>query len=126
MCVCAYVYIYIYIYIYACSRVPAAGRIGGCRTPPPPMVPHPCTARKAAICAATSLIKHEFQCLTRRVGDGDAGSFSFDGTDDEDDDDNDDVEHDVKDDPIVDSRRRLEHHNIQQYHRCHSKKEEKE
>ena len=26
----------------------------------------------------------------------------FDGTDDEDDDDNDDVQHDVKDDPIVD------------------------
>ena len=38
---------------------------------------------------------------------------AFDGTDDEDDDDNDnDVEHDVKDDPIVDSRRRLEQHNI--------------
>ena len=34
----------------------------------------------------------------------------FDGTDDEDDDDNDDdVQHDVKDEPIVDSRRRLEH-----------------
>ena len=33
----------------------------------------------------------------------------LDGTDDEDDDDNDDVQHDVKDDPIVDSRRRLEH-----------------
>ena len=34
------------------------------------------------------------------------------GTGDEDDDVNDDVEHDVKDDPIVDSRRRLEQHNI--------------
>ena len=33
----------------------------------------------------------------------------LDGTDDEDDDDNDDVQHDVKDDPIVDSRRRLKH-----------------
>ena len=44
-------------------------------------------------------------------GDGGGGSYSFDGTDDEDDDDNDDVEHDVKDDPIVDSRRRLEQHN---------------
>ena len=33
----------------------------------------------------------------------------FDGTDDKDDDDNDDVQHDVKDDPIVDLRRRLEH-----------------
>ena len=32
----------------------------------------------------------------------------FDGTDDEDDDDNDDVQHDVKDDPIVDSHRRLD------------------
>ena len=40
------------------------------------------------------------------------GSYSFDGTDDEDDDDNDDVEHDVKDVLIVDSRRRLEQHNI--------------
>ena len=31
------------------------------------------------------------------------GSCSVDGTDDEDDDDNDDVQHDVKNDPIVDS-----------------------
>ena len=45
-------------------------------------------------------------------GDGDCGSYSFDGTDDEDDDDSDDVEHDVKDDLIVDSRGRLEQHNI--------------
>ena len=45
-------------------------------------------------------------------GDDVAGSYSFDGTDDEDDDDNDDVEHDVKDDLIVDSRRRPEQHNI--------------
>ena len=37
---------------------------------------------------------------------------AFDGTEDEDDDDNDDVEHDVKDDPIVDSRPCLERHNI--------------
>ena len=44
-------------------------------------------------------------------GDGDGGSYSFDGTDDEDDDD-DDVEHDVKDDLIVDSHRRVEKHNI--------------
>ena len=44
-------------------------------------------------------------------GDGDGGSYSF-GTNDEDDDDNDDVEHDVTDDPIVDSRRRLEQHKI--------------
>ena len=36
----------------------------------------------------------------------------IDGADDEDDDDNDDVEHDVKADPIVDSRSRLEQHNI--------------
>ena len=46
---------------------------------------------------------------------------------DEDDDDNDDVEHDVKDDLIVDSHRRLEpaqHH--EQYHRCHSKKQDKQ
>ena len=47
----------------------------------------------------------------RVVCDGDGGSYSFDGTDDEDDDDTDDVEHDVKDDPIVDSRRRLEQQN---------------
>ena len=40
-------------------------------------------------------------------GDGDGGSYSFGGTDDEVDDDNDDVEHDVKNDLIVDSRRRL-------------------
>ena len=33
----------------------------------------------------------------------------FDGTGDEDDDGNDDVQHDVEDDPILDSRRRLEH-----------------
>ena len=45
-------------------------------------------------------------------GDGDGGSYSFDGTDDEEDDDNDDVEHDVKDDRIGDPRRRLEQHNI--------------
>ena len=45
-------------------------------------------------------------------GDGDGGSCSFDGTDDEDDHDNDEVQHDVKDDPIVDSRSRLEQHNI--------------
>ena len=36
----------------------------------------------------------------------------FDGTDDEDDDDNDDVEHDVKNDLIVDQCRRPEQHNI--------------
>ena len=53
--------------------------------------------------------------------DGDDGSCSFDGTDDEDGDGNDDVEHDAKDDLIVDSRRRHE-----QYPRCHSKKEDKE
>ena len=73
------------------------------------MVPHPCPVRKAAICAVVSLVKHELQCL---YGDGDSGSYSFVGTDDEDDDDNDDVEHDVKHDMIVDSRRRLEQHNI--------------
>ena len=40
---------------------------------------------------------------------------------------NDDVEHDIKDDLIVDSHRRLEQHNImRQYHRCHSKEEDKE
>ncbi|CAE7436634.1 unnamed protein product [Symbiodinium microadriaticum] len=38
--------------------------------------------------------------------------YSFDGTDVEDDGNNDDVEQDVKDDLIVDSRRRLEQHNI--------------
>ena len=45
----------------------------------------------------------------------------IDGADDEDDDDNDEVEHDVKDDPIVDSRSRLEQHNIKSSnnHRCH-------
>ena len=54
-------------------------------------------------------------------GDGDGGSCSFDGTDDEDDHDNDEVQHDVKDDPIVDSRRCLEQHNImRQYHRQHA------
>ena len=37
-------------------------------------------------------------------GDGDGGSRSFDGTDDEDEDDNDDVQHEVKDDLIVDTR----------------------
>ena len=36
----------------------------------------------------------------------------FDGTDDEDDAGNHDVEHDAKDDLIVDSRRRPEQHNI--------------
>ena len=41
-----------------------------------------------------------------------AATESFDGTADENDDDNDDVEHDVKDDPIVDSHRCLEQHNI--------------
>ena len=35
------------------------------------------------------------------------GSYSFDGTEDEN-----YVEHDVKDDPIVDSHRRLEQHTI--------------
>ena len=45
-------------------------------------------------------------------GDGDGGSYSVDGTADEGDDDNDNVEHDVKDDLIVDSRRRLQLHNI--------------
>ena len=42
-------------------------------------------------------------------GDGDGGSYAFDGTNDQDDADNDDVEHGVKNDPIVDSHRRLEH-----------------
>ena len=41
-----------------------------------------------------------------------AASYSFDGADDEDDDNNDDVEHDVKNDLIVYSRRCLEQHNI--------------
>ena len=51
-------------------------------------------------------------------GDGDVGSYSFDGTDDEDDDGNDDVDHDVKDDLIVDSRRCIEQHKHHvQYHR---------
>ena len=47
-------------------------------------------------------------------GDGDGGSYPFDGTGDEDDDDDDDDDDDehVKDDLNVDSRRRLEQHNI--------------
>ena len=47
-------------------------------------------------------------------GGDDGGSYSLGGTDGEaeDDDDNDDVKHDVKDDPIVDWRRRLEQHKI--------------
>ena len=36
----------------------------------------------------------------------------LDGTDDEDDYDNDDVEHDAKNDLVVDSRRHMEQHNI--------------
>ena len=35
--------------------------------------------------------------------------MNYNCTDDEDDEDKDDVQHDVKEDPIVDSRRRLEH-----------------
>ena len=42
-------------------------------------------------------------------GDGDGGSCSLDGTDDEDDDDNDDVQHDVKNDPIFDSPQQRNH-----------------
>ena len=42
-------------------------------------------------------------------GDGEGGSCSFDGTDDEDDEDNDDVQHDVKHDPIVDSPQQRNH-----------------
>ena len=54
-------------------------------------------------------------------------SYSFLGIGDEDDDDNDDVEHDVKDAMIVDSRCRLEQHNIMSSTTgAHSKKEDKE
>ena len=42
--------------------------------------------------------------------DGDGGRYSLDRTDDEDDDDNDDVK--AESEPIVDSRLRLEQHNI--------------
>ena len=48
------------------------------------------------------------------------GSYTLDGTDDEDDDDNDDVEHDVKDDPIVDWRP-AQHH--ERCHRCRIRRE---
>ena len=91
-------------------------QIGGAGLPPPPpMVPHPCPARKATICAVISCIRHELQCLIMRVCMAMvmvAASYSFDGADDEDDDDNDDVEHDVKNDLIVYLRRCLEQHNI--------------
>ena len=44
--------------------------------------------------------------------DGDGGSYSIAGTDNEVEDGNDDVEHGVTDDLIVDSRRRLEQYDI--------------
>ena len=100
-------------------------RVRGHHPPPPPPRPHGptpatppsraaartcfcCGLGQSGICAAVvSRTRHELRGL---YGDGDGGSCSLRViTDDEDDDDNDDVQHDVKDDPIVDSRRRLKH-----------------
>ena len=89
-------------HMHVCSRVP--GHHHHPSPPPPhphgitppllgvptPMVRNPGSVQKPAICAIVSRIRHELQCLIMRV----------------------DVQHDVKNDPIVDSRCNSEQHNI--------------
>ena len=83
-------------------RLGPAPHIGSCAFPPSAMVPHPCPARKAAIRAVSrsSFLLNYEGCMAMVMV-----AATFEGTGDEDDDDSDNVEHDVKDDLIVDSTR---------------------
>ena len=116
VCLCVYTYINIYIYIYICILMLSGnGPLPPLGVPRTPYVPHPSV--RLGVLPLHGLAVPHFRPPPHSLwyptsAHGGGGSCSFGGADDQDNDDSDDVEHDVKDDPIVDSRRCLEQHNV--------------